>query len=389
MASLSGLFSLGFLAINFQFALVTAIAALFFAFSGYLQQLGIAPATAGFILSADALAALIVQLLISPLIHSGTVSRWLLGGSLLLSAALFMLAHVTSVPLLTAARLLQGTGFMCVLASLITMVVRFIPPEMSGRAFGWLSLVRLIPYAAIPLVFDQFPSSFAALLNIAALVALVPVLALLMPSSWRTEGVDDSRAPGWSGMRASLACRSVLLLLLSALLFFCGYSAIFFFLKQFGQTLGIANASLFFTLATLVMILVRLGGGWLFDRYDKTLVGAAGLLLIALCYGLLPLCTSSRMFFVLAGLAGLGWGIAMPLQSAAMFDISTPSTRAMNQNLLIVMMQGGFFIGPFGAGALISRFGYATLFACLAGTTLVAGVLMLGVKTPDSGERAV
>ncbi|MDD5332539.1 MAG: MFS transporter [Rhodoferax sp.] len=392
MASLSGLFSLGFLTINCQFALVTAIAALFFAFSGYLQQLGIAPATAGFILSADALAALIVQLLISPLIHSGTVSRWLLGGSLLLSAALFMLAHVTSVALLTAARLLQGAGFMCVLASLITMVVRYIPPEMSGRAFGWLSLVRLIPYAAIPLVFDQLalaPASFAALLNIAAVVALVPVLALLLPSSWQTEGVEASQAPGWSGMRASLGCRSVLLLLLSALLFFCGYSAIFFFLQQFGQTLGVANASLFFTLATLVMILVRLGGGWLFDRYDKTLVGAAGLLLIALCYGLLPLCASSRMFFVLAGFAGLGWGIAMPLQAAAMFDISSPSTRAMNQNLLIVMMQGGFFIGPFVGGALISRFGYAALFACLAGTTLLAGVLMLGVKTPDSGGSAV
>jgi MFS family permease len=353
VANLSGLFTLPFLTINIQFALVTAIAAIFFSFSGYLQQLGFTPATAGFILSADALAALIVQPLISPLIHAATARRWFFGGSLLLSAALFMLAHVTSVPLLTAARLLQGTGFICVLASLITMMVRFIPPGMSGRAFGWLSLVRLIPYALIPLLFDLLavaPSSFGAVLNVAALAALVPVLVLLLPFSQHQENQEESRPPGLSGMAASLRSRPVALLLLSALLFFCSYSAIFFYIKQFGLFRGIANTSLFFTIATLAMIVVRLCGGWLFDRYNKVLLCGGGLVLIAACYGLLPLCASSRMFFVLAGFTGLGWGISMPLQSAAMFDISAPSVRAMNQNLLIVMMQGGFFVGPFMGG---------------------------------------
>jgi len=66
MPERAGLFSLGFLAINLQFALVTAIAALFFAFSGYLAHLGIGPATAGFIISADSLAALVIQPVIAP-----------------------------------------------------------------------------------------------------------------------------------------------------------------------------------------------------------------------------------------------------------------------------------------------------------------------------------
>ena len=391
MANLSGLFTLGFLTINLQFAMVTAIAALFFAFSGYLHLLGVTPAMAGFILSADALAALIAQPLISPLIHAGTARRWLFSGSLLLSAALFMLGHVTSIPLLVTARLAQGAGFICVLSSLITMLVGFIPPGMSGRAFGWLSLVRLIPYALIPLLFDLLaisPSAFGALLNVAALAALIPVLALLLPFSHQTGGEDDSRPPGLSGLAASLSSPSVVLLLLSALLFFCGYSAVFFFLKQFGLSMGIANTSLFFTVATLAMIAVRLCGGWLFDRYDKALLCAAGLLLAAACYGLLPFCPSSRMFFVLAGFTGLGWGVLMPLQAAVMFDISPPAVRAMNQNLLIVMMQGGFFIGPFIGGQLISRFGYTALFAALAAITLAAGFLLPGIKPPAAeGEK--
>jgi len=383
VSNLSGLFSFGFLTINFQFALVTAIAALFFAFSEYLQLLGINPATAGFIISADSLAALIVQPLITPLIHAGTVSRWLFGGSLLLSGALFMLAHVTSVPLLTAGRLLQGVGFICVLSSLITMVVRLIPPGSSGSAFGLISLIRLVPYAVIPLLFDLMsitPSSFGSLLNVAALAALVPVLVLLLPASRQVGESEDISPPGLSGMLVSLRSRPVQLLLLSTLFFFSSYAAVFFFLKQFGQSLWITNTSFFFTIATLVMIAVRLCGGFFFDRYNKVWLCFAGLLLVAGSYGLLPLCTSSTIFYVLAGFAGLGWGIAMPLQSAVMFDISDSSVRAMNQNLQIVMMQGGFFIGPLVGGQLISSFGYSVFFVTLTATVLLAGFMMVCVR---------
>jgi MFS family permease len=123
---------------------------------------------------------------------------------------------------------------------------------------------------------------------------------------------------------------------------------------QMGRLIrGIPGTSLFFTIATLVMI--------------------GGLVTAAACCGLLPFCVSGRSFFALAGIFGLGWGIAMPLQAAVMFDISAPPARAMNQNLMVVMMQGGFFIGPFLGGELISRFGYVALFTSLAATALVAG----------------
>jgi MFS family permease len=138
---------------------------------------------------------------------------------------------------------------------------------------------------------------------------------------------------------------------------------------------GIPGTSLFFTIANLVMIVVRLLDGGLFDRCNKVLLCAGGLVTAAACYALLPFCVSGRSFLALAGIFGLGWGIAMPLQAAVMFDISPPSARAMNQNLMVVMMQGEFFIGPFLGGQLISRFGYALLFTSLAATALVAGLM--------------
>ena len=92
MTAPSKLFSVGFVLINIQFALVTTVAALFFVFSGYLNQLGVISATAGFILGADGLAALIVLPLVTTLIQASTARRWLFGGSLLFSSALFMIS---------------------------------------------------------------------------------------------------------------------------------------------------------------------------------------------------------------------------------------------------------------------------------------------------------
>jgi len=383
MARPAGLFTPGFLVLNLQFALVTAIAALFFAFSGYLRHLGVSPAMAGFILSADALAALILQPFITPLIHPGTSRRWLLGGCVLLASALFMVGQVTSVPFLVAARLAQGAGFICVVSALITMLVQFIPPEMSGRAFGWVSLVRLIPYALIPPFFDLLgirPASFGSLLNIAALAALAPFLMLVLPLPRQADSRGAGQPQGWSGLLESLRSGAVLKLLLSTLLFFCGYSGVFFYLKQFGADRGIVNTSIFFSIATAVMIAVRLFGGWMFDRYSKVVLCSVGLLAVAVSYALLPAYAAGGLFSLLAVLAGLGWGIAMPLQAAVMFDVSEPGARGMNQNLLIVMMQGGFFLGPLLGGQVISGYGYGALFFALAALTLAAMAVMTRVR---------
>lgn len=391
MTDRTKLFSLGFVAVNIQFALVTTIAAIFFAFSGYLAYLGVSPAMSGFIISADALAAMLLQPLIAPFVHGASARRWFVLGSLVLAAALFTAGRVTSAPLLIMARLLQGAGFICVVSALVVMIVRYIPPDMSGRAFGWLSLVRLIPYALVPPFFELVklpPSSFGTVLTLAGGAALLPLGALLIPLSNRSKAPQDSRSPGFSGLLESLRSPAVLMLLLSALFFFCGYSGVFFYLKRFGTVSGIANAGLFFTIATVIMILGRLFGGWLFDRCNKVALCVASLLAVTVSYALLPLCATSGQLFALAGIAGLGWGVAMPLQAAVMFDVSTPQARGLNQNLLIVMMQAGFFLGPLLGGWLLSLSGYGALFTGLAAASFAALILMVPVNRLAQQRKA-
>lgn len=392
MTETGKLWSPAFILLNLQFMAVTCVTALFFPFHAYLGRLGFSEEAAGFIIGADALASLLVQPLVALRIHPGSARRWLAGGSLLFAAALFGEGLSTGFAPLLAARLLQGAGFSCVVSALIALMVESIPPGMSGQAFGWTSLVRLLPYAAIPPLFDYFgvlPSAFGEVLQWSALLALAPLGMLFF---FRRRGGVHAQSPapqagasppGWAGACASLRQRPIVLLLLAGLLLYCGYAAAFFYLRALGSALGIADSGLFFSLAMLVMLLARLFGGSFFDRFDKLALSLGGFVLVAVSYALLPLASQPELFYTLGVFLGLGWGVVMPLQAALMFDLSPPAARGLNQNLLLATMQAGFFAGPALAGLLLGVAGFAGLFGAAALATLVAALATVALRSPS------
>ena len=183
------------------------------------------------------------------------------------------------------------------------------------------------------------------------------------------------------------------------LLFFSGYTMVFFFLKGFGVSVGIGNPGLFFTIATATMIGVRTFGSRLLDRTDKLRVTAG-------CMAGLPsatrpaACGRVRYLFHACLFRGPGLGARMPLLNALVFDISPVRLRGLNLNLSFVMMQAGFFLGPLAGGLMLAASGYRPLFylCSVLGCVSVFLVYVLekarktelfpvrGVKT-DRGEK--
>lgn len=380
-----------FVLLNLQFMLVSAALALFFPFQAYLGLLGFSRESAGFIIGADALASLIAQPVAAMFIHPGNARRWLAWGSMVLAVAMLMQGLTQGFLPLVLARMVQGCGFSCLVAALVTMIVQSIPQGMSGQAFGWVSLVRLIPYATIPsaLEFGQFvPAHFGRLLLWGAALAVTPLLMMALPPKAQDQTLDTGigKAPGAHAISTSLKHRSVVLLLLASLLLYCGYSAAFFYLRSLGEALGLSAGGLFFSVATAAMMGVRLTGGWIFDRYSKVRLSMLGFATMAGAYTLLPWTPHVAAFLGLATLLGLGWGAVMPLQSALMFDISPPESRSLNQNLLLVCMQGGFFLGPVLGGMLWSAVGLSGLFIAAGITSLLAGTLTAGVSSTSAGQ---
>ena len=387
MAERGKLWTPSFILLNLQFMLVTCVTALFFQFHSYLGQQGFSEEVAGLIIGADALASLIMQPLVALLIHPGSARRWLVGGSLVFAVALLLEGLLTGFAPLLAARLLQGAGFSCVISALISLIVVAIPPGMSGQAFGWTSLVRLVPYALMPPLLGALgvlPAAFGQVLQWSALIALLPIVMMLFARP--TGSAAAAVPPGMAGASASLRSRPVALLLIASIALYAGYAAVFFYLQQLGAALGVSNSGFFFSLATLVMMLTRFFGGMYFDRFDKVTLSTAGFLIIALSYALLPFADHPSFFFALALPLGLGWGVVMPLQSALMFDRSSVAARALNQNLLMAMMQVGFFVGPAAAGVLLAAASFAGLFMAAALATLVAALATAALRSASSSS---
>nr|WP_320114943.1 MFS transporter [uncultured Desulfuromonas sp.] len=379
------LYNRGFISITLLFGAFISAMACFVSFTEYLGYLGISTQAIGMILSFDALASLVFQLLLAPYVSNGNARRWLVLGVLCYATALVLMAQAGTVWQFSLLRLVQGCGLVFIQAPLVVMLIEFIPEGRSGEAFGVFTLIRLLPYTVIPVIIDlgvQQPGQFTTVLYLAAAVSLLPVLAVFLPKG-RIPAAVAHQATGLRSVVDSFRSRPVLCLQLSTLLLFCGYSSIFYYIRAYGASVDLKNPAIFFSAASAAMILIRVLLLRAFDRYDKVTMSMIGMAAAMVSYALIPQFHQEGLFLGLAVLLGAGWGVAMPLQGAVLFDISAPEKRALNQNIFLAMVMAGFFVGPLFGGVLISALGYGVFFYAMAVLTLVSVLLMQQARTPS------
>jgi predicted MFS family arabinose efflux permease len=164
------------------------------------------------------------------------------------------------------------------------------------------------------------------------------------------------------------------------ILFYSPYTILFFFLRDFGALRGIGNPGFFFTVAMFVMIAVRLGGSRYFDRMNKARTGALCMALLAVFQVLVYFVRVEASFLGLSVVFGVLWGVGIPLIMALIFDISEPRFRGLNMNLVLVVMQVAFFVGPFAGGIVLARWGYGPLFALCGVLNMAGSILLIGLR---------
>lgn len=398
----------GFVALTALFFLASSAMAAFFQLQPYLQSVRVSPAWIGFIIGADSLASFIIQPVCAPYLHAGNARRWMVIGLLVMAAALLAYSAGTGLVLLVVIRIVQGAGFVTFLAAMMAGIVASIPQSRSGQGFGVLSLVRLLPYALVPplvtFLVERSISFPTVLIGFALLISMSPLL-LLRPSRSSPAAVGRQKVGahrstplgvkacrdsspmanspnpdgpvGIGGAIEGLKDRRMQILILANLLVFVCYTVVFFYISGYGSEAGISGTRLFFTIATAMMIAVRLLGSTVFDRFDKSRPAMVCLAVLAGAFLALPYARGWG-FLCLAGVFGLVWGVVMPLLNAMVFDASPPHLRGVNLNLTLVAMQGGFFLGPLAGGLVLAASGYAVLFMlCCPLTLLAMGALLL------------
>ncbi len=371
------LFSKEFLALNAMVFLTYCNIAVFFQFHHYLRGLPLDPRWIGLLIGLYALTALVVRPLVSPLLNPGNARRWIALTTAGVVVSLFLYYLADSFWSMALVRVLHGGVFVIMASAVIARMVACIPPSQSARAFGMISVITLLPYAVIPPLLKVMEGVMGGFLNLLAATSLLmlliyPLLLLVkpVPPEQREERISLRE------VRDNLGDPRVLGILLVALLLFTAFTPVFFFIEGFGLRLGASNPGWFFTLSTLTEIAVRLVGGRWLDRGSKTLTLTCAMGLLALAYFTLPLAGHPAMFYGLALVFGLAWGLAMPLVNALLFDFSQPRYRALNTNLGLEMFQGGFFLGPFLGGMVLQGWGYSALYLACGGVIALAGLLL-------------
>jgi MFS family permease len=285
---------------------------------------------------------------------------------------------------MAAIRVLHGAAYVVLATAVLSRIVDCIPQEKSGQAFGLLSALTLLPYAVIPPLLGlltKWTGGFDRVLDLSALamVPIFPMLTLLDDSP-----VSISHGAGERRTRRDLVENfkdyRVLLMLFLSLVVWTTFTPVFFFLQGYGSKIGISNPGWFLTLSTFTEIMVRLSAGHIFDKLDKSKLLVFSLMWLTVGYWALIYASWPTAFYAMGLWLGIGWGVAMPVLSAALFDISQPKLRALNTNLGMEMFQGGFFLGPLVGGAILLQWSYTALYlGCAVLTALgMFSALFLG-----------
>ena len=378
-----------FLALNAIIFLTYCNIAVFFQFYNYLGTLPIAHESFGLLIALFSVTVLIIRPIISPWLHPANAKRWIAISCALVIVSLLLYNVAHDFWTMAAVRLVHGAAYVVLATAVLAKLVGCIPRGRSGQAFGLISVITLLPYAVIPPVLEplnQWAGGFDQVLNLSALLMIpsFPLLYLVKDGSTDIEDGEPGRA-GWRELTRNLKDRRVVLLLLLSLVVWTSFTPVFYFLKEYGDKIGATNPGWFFTLSTFTEMAVRLVAGRMFDRLDKSRSLAYSLAWLGLGYFILAHVSDATLFYGMGLFLGLGWGVAMPLLSGLMFDISEPQFRALNSNLAMEMFQAGFFVGPLAGGAILMHGGYPILFYVCGGILVasVAAAILLGMRPEE------
>jgi len=378
-----------FLALNAIMFLTYCNIAVFFQFYNYLGTLPIAQQSFGLLIALFSVTVLIIRPIISPLLHPGNARRWIAISCAFVIASLLLYNVAHDFKTMAAVRLIHGAAYVILATAVLAKLVGCIPRDRSGQAFGLISVITLLPYAVIPPLLEplnRWAGGFDQVLNLSALLMIpaFPMLYLVRGESSQAETARNGRI-GLGRLTRNLKDRRVAFLLLLSLVVCTTFTPVFYFLKEFGSKIGATNPGWFFTLSTFTEMAVRLFAGRTFDRFDKSRSLAYSLAWLGLGYIMLAHVSDLTVFYAMGLFLGIGWGVAMPLLSGLMFDISEPEFRALNSNLAMEMFQAGFFFGPLLGGVILIHGGYQMLFYACGGilAASVAPAILLGKTRVD------
>jgi MFS family permease len=345
---------------------------------GFLKELGAPEVEIGSVYAITAAVAIASRPFVGRIMdRRGRRVVILAGGALHLFVCLLYLTVQARGAWVVAVRAVHGVAEAALFSSLFTLAADIVPASRRTEGIALFGVSGLLPIAVSGLLGDAVLgiASYRTLFGLSAALAAVAFAASLPVQDVRPSaaGAQESERSFWL---AVLEPRLLPLWFVGTVFAIC-LAAVFTFMKTYVLETGNGTVGQFFAAYIVAACFVRVAFGWLPDR-----VGARRSLLCALSalgLGLMLLALArSRVELAAAGmLCGLGHGFAFPILGGLVVSRAVPAERGTVLAWFTAVFDLGTLIGGPLFGAMVSAFGYRTMyetagFGCLLGTVVYA-----------------
>jgi MFS family permease len=301
----------------------------------------------------------------------------LIVGAMLTVAGVLLHLPANDIGVLVAARALLGAGEAFFLVAALAAASDLAPPSRRGEALSFFSLSLYLGIGIGPLIGEAVldASGFAAVWIVTVAIAAVAVgLSLLIPETAPVSTAGTDRRP-----RPPLIHPKGLFPGLIALTGMWGMAGFFTFLPAHARSVGLDGASAPLALYAVTVVVLRVVGARVPDRYGSVRVGSAALGLAAVglaMVGLLP--TSAGL---LAGTVVFAAGVAFIMP--ALVSLAVASVPAEERGTVVgttaIFLDVAFGIAPAALGAIAASTGEAPTFL-LSSAIALGGCLVLATR---------
>jgi len=345
-----------------------------------VKQLGGGDLAVGIVVGVMAVSSILVRPFIVPQINRFGPSRVLFGAGMLGGLSFILYAVPGDLYVLSAVRLLTGAVQACVLVAVLSHVTATSPPQQHGRAASYVSIgpylgIGLGPVLGQPL-YEQF--GFDVAFSVAGAISMIGALPVLLVRSPRQEAPTGVKAPRmhkaaiWPGIVLSLG-----------ILGGVGLSA---FMPLFAAETFDTPVQYIFLTQSAVILLVRIFGSWIPDRYGPNRIGLVSTTLIVI--GLAGIAAAPNTLVLYAFIVPFGLGTA--LHYPCLLALTLRRVRDHERPAAITTFTMFFDVAQGGGGAVVGVFaaigGYRFVFAGAALGAVLGLIVLLRIVLPGEPE---
>lgn len=335
------------------------------------------------------------------------VDRWgpkwlLLGGTLLLGLALFLLSHISSLVMFYGIFVIVAIGISGLSPTVMITAVSNWFQKNAGLATGIMACGFALGSLLVPTIvrlIDVYSWRTTALILGVGICAIGVPLALLVKNkpekqeylSDKGRSIDENKgdrpAPAQVssidiGVKEALKSRTFWHIGLAMTLVVIPISAVIVHVMPYLSSVGVARStsSMVAMSIPLVSIVGRLSAGWLGDRFKRVRVTTAFIILVGLGLLFFGYVTAQKMWLLLlfVPLFGIGWGSNLPMRAALLTEYFGRSKLGTIFGFMMGLSAMGGVIGPAIAGWVFDRWGdYHIAWLLFAGVVFAAAIIMI------------